>query len=44
MRCVLVSKRLDLRGYLGAEIARIAPHVEVIDHTADPPGARLASA
>ena len=37
MRCVLVSKRLDLRGYYGAELARIAPHLEMVDHTAGTP-------
>jgi len=34
MRCVLVSQRLDLRGYFGAEFARSAPHVELVDHAA----------
>jgi glyoxylate/hydroxypyruvate reductase A len=32
MRCALVSGSLDLRGYLGAEVTRIADHVEIIDH------------
>ncbi|KJC61577.1 hydroxyacid dehydrogenase [Bradyrhizobium sp. LTSPM299] len=35
MRCVLVSKNLDLRGYFGAEFARSAPRIELVDHTAD---------
>ncbi|MCP3465473.1 glyoxylate/hydroxypyruvate reductase A [Bradyrhizobium sp. CCGUVB23] len=37
MRCVLVSKRLDLRRYYGAELARTAPHLEVVDHAAGAP-------
>lgn len=32
MRCALVSRRLDLRGYLGAEIGRIADRIEIVDH------------
>ena len=32
MRCVLVSKSLDLRGYFGAEFARSVPRVELVDH------------
>ncbi len=32
MRCVLVSKSLDLRGYLGPELARLADRIELIDH------------
>lgn len=32
MRCVLVSSRLDLRGYLGAEYPRIADRIEIVDH------------
>jgi glyoxylate/hydroxypyruvate reductase A len=32
MRCALVSKSLDLRGYFGAEFARIAERIEVVDH------------
>jgi glyoxylate/hydroxypyruvate reductase A len=46
MRCVFVSKRLDLRHYYGAELARIAPRIEVVDHTANIPAAdvRLALA
>jgi len=32
MRCALVSSRLDIRDYLGAEIARIADRVEIVDH------------
>lgn len=35
MRCVLVSKSLDLRGYFGAEFARSAPRIELVDHAAD---------
>lgn len=37
MRCVLVSKTLDLRSYIGAALARTAPRIEVVDHTADAP-------
>jgi glyoxylate/hydroxypyruvate reductase A len=37
MRCVLVSKSLDLRGYFGAELARTAPRIEVVDHAAGTP-------
>jgi glyoxylate/hydroxypyruvate reductase len=46
MRCALVSKTLDLRIYLGAALARTAPHIEVVDHTAGAPAAdvRLALA
>src|SRR5450631_2445317 len=32
MRCALVSSRLDLRDYLGAEFARIADRIEIVDH------------
>jgi glyoxylate/hydroxypyruvate reductase A len=32
MRCALVSGSLDLRGYLGAEFARIADRIEIVDH------------
>jgi glyoxylate/hydroxypyruvate reductase len=32
MRCALVSKSLDLRGYFGAEFARISDRIEVVDH------------
>jgi glyoxylate/hydroxypyruvate reductase A len=32
MRCALVSSRLDLRGYLGAEFAGIADRIEIVDH------------
>ena len=32
MRCALVSDRLDLRSYLGAEFSRIADRVELVDH------------
>jgi glyoxylate/hydroxypyruvate reductase len=32
MRCALVSKNLDLRGYFGAEFARIADRIEIVDH------------
>ena len=34
MRCALVSKSLDLRGYFGAEFARIADRIEIVDHRA----------
>jgi glyoxylate/hydroxypyruvate reductase len=32
MRCAFVSKSLDLRAFLGAELARIAQRIEVVDH------------
>jgi len=32
MRCVLVSNRMDLRKFLGLELARIEDRVEVVDH------------
>jgi glyoxylate/hydroxypyruvate reductase A len=32
MRCALVSRSLDLRGYLGTEIGRIADRIEIVDH------------
>jgi glyoxylate/hydroxypyruvate reductase len=32
MRCALVSSRLDIRGYLGAEFAQIADRIEIVDH------------
>src|SRR6266581_964094 len=32
MRCALVSSSLDIRGYLGAEFARIADRIEIVDH------------
>jgi glyoxylate/hydroxypyruvate reductase A len=32
MRCALVSSRLDLRGYLGAQFAEIADCIEMVDH------------
>lgn len=34
MRCALVSTRMDLRKFLGPELARIAHCVEVVDHDA----------
>lgn len=34
MRCVLVSSRLDLKDYLGGEIARIADRIDVVEHAA----------
>ena len=37
MRCVLLSNRLDMRGYVGAELARIAHMVEAVDHSAAAP-------
>jgi glyoxylate/hydroxypyruvate reductase len=37
MRCALVSTSLDLRGYLSTEFARIADHVEIVDHRRDQP-------
>ena len=33
MRCALVSNRLNLRGYLGAELARITDRIEAVDHS-----------
>jgi glyoxylate/hydroxypyruvate reductase len=35
MRCVLVSSRLDLRGYLGAASAQIGDRIEIVDHRRD---------
>jgi glyoxylate/hydroxypyruvate reductase len=32
MRCVLLSRNLDLREYAGAELARAADHIEIVDH------------
>ena len=32
MRCAFVSSSLDLRGYLGAEFARIGDRIEIVDH------------
>jgi glyoxylate/hydroxypyruvate reductase len=37
MRCALVSDRLDLRAFLGAELARIADRIEAVDHSAAGP-------
>ncbi len=37
MRCALVSQSLDLRGYLGAEIARISDGIEIVDHRRNQP-------
>src|SRR5579863_4632919 len=37
MRCALVSSSLDLRGYLGSEFARIAGHIEIVDHRRNQP-------
>jgi glyoxylate/hydroxypyruvate reductase A len=37
MRCVLLSNRLDLRGYFGAELTRIAHLIEAVDHMAARP-------
>ncbi|MFB9264161.1 2-hydroxyacid dehydrogenase [Bradyrhizobium erythrophlei] len=46
MRCVFVSKTLDLRSHFGTALARTAPRIEVVDHAADAPAAdvRLALA
>jgi glyoxylate/hydroxypyruvate reductase len=38
MRCVLVSKCLDLRGYLGPQFAREADRIEIVSHPHDGPG------
>jgi glyoxylate/hydroxypyruvate reductase A len=35
MRCVLVSKSLDLRFYLGPELARAADRIEIVSHPDD---------
>ncbi|ABD06355.1 D-isomer specific 2-hydroxyacid dehydrogenase, NAD-binding [Rhodopseudomonas palustris HaA2] len=35
MRCALVSDRLDLRGFLGTDFARIADRIEFVDHRTD---------
>ena len=37
MRCALISNCVDLRGYLGTEFARIADHVEIVDHRRNQP-------
>jgi glyoxylate/hydroxypyruvate reductase A len=37
MRCVLLSNHLDMRGFVGAELARIAHLVEAVDHSAAAP-------
>ena len=34
MRCVLVSKSLDLRGYLGPQFMRAADRIAVMQHGA----------
>jgi glyoxylate/hydroxypyruvate reductase A len=46
MRCVLVSKSLDLRYYLGPEFVRSADQIEIVSHPHDGPAAdvRLAVA
>jgi glyoxylate/hydroxypyruvate reductase A len=46
MRCVLVSKSLDLRGYLGPQFMRAADRIEIINHPHEGPAAdvRLAVA
>jgi glyoxylate/hydroxypyruvate reductase A len=41
MRCALVSSSLDLRGYLGAEVKRIADHIEIVDHRRNGPDADI---
>ena len=37
MRCVLVSKSLDLRGYLGPQFMRAADRIEIISHPHEGP-------
>src|SRR2546430_1895770 len=37
MRCVLVSKSLDLRGYLGPQFMRAADRIEIVSHPHDGP-------
>ncbi|NOJ45762.1 2-hydroxyacid dehydrogenase [Bradyrhizobium archetypum] len=37
MRCVLVSKSLDLRGYLGPQFLRDADRIEIVSHPLDGP-------
>ena len=32
MHCVLVSKSLDLRGYLGPQFMRAADRIEIVSH------------
>ena len=46
MRCVLVSKSLDLLGYLGPQFTREADRIEIVSHPHDGPAAdvRLAVA
>lgn len=41
MRCVLVSDRLDLRAFLGGEVARIAGRVDVVDNSDQETGADI---
>jgi glyoxylate/hydroxypyruvate reductase len=41
MRCALVSKSLDMRGYLGAEFERIADRIEIVDHRRNGPDADI---
>lgn len=33
MRCVFLSRNIDLRGYLAPTLARLAPEIELLDHT-----------
>ena len=50
MRCVLVSKSLDLSGYLGPQFMRAADRIEIVSHPhagagdGRPAGGGLASA
>ena len=37
MRCVLVSKSLDLRGYLGPQFMRAADRIEIVSHPHEAP-------
>src|SRR5207237_7767197 len=37
MRCVLVSSKLDLRGYLGAPFMRAAESIEIVNHPHEGP-------
>lgn len=33
MRCVFLSRNIDLRGYLAPTLTRLAPEIELLDHT-----------
>src|SRR5262245_7781920 len=41
MRCVFISGSLDLRAFLGTQLARIADRIEIVDHPATDPAADI---